>query len=152
MEQRETVRWVPVPVPEDMILDVMNYVLQRVGQLRTPKIAVPPPEDAYHGGWTEDELRDALKNPTRAMGKVFRYLAARPDEWVQAPVLAKEVYGEGASSNKLGGALGSFTKRVHRRYSKTSWPFEARLNQDTKVWEYCMDARTAEVIRRILGL
>jgi hypothetical protein len=152
MKGDTTIKWVPLSVPEDMVPEVMGAVLERVGQAQPPEVAAHPPDDAYHGGWTEDELRDSLKNPTRAMGIVLRYLATHPGDWVEAPELAKEVYGQGASSNQIGGALGAFTRRVHSRYHKTDWPFEARLNEEKKVWEYGMDERTAAVIRRILGI
>ncbi len=84
------------------------------------------------------------------MGIVLRFLATHPDEWVEIDILVEEVYGEGASGNQLGGELGSFTRRVKRRYGKEKWPFEARYDEDQ--WKYRMDARTAEVIRRIVGL
>ncbi len=107
--------------------------------------------DAYQNGWIEDELRDVLRNPTRAMGIVLRHLAAHPDEKVDGYTLAEEVYGEGANANQLGGALGSFTRRVRRDHGKEKWPFDAFHNGEKKLWEYSMDARTAEAIRRILG-
>ncbi|MDP9439854.1 MAG: hypothetical protein M3P49_14115, partial [Actinomycetota bacterium] len=128
--------------------------------VRSPRLteaAAPPPqkeEEIYYGGWTEDELRDALKHPTRAMGIILPYLAThRPEEeWVGAPELAKKVYGQGGNSSQLGGALSSFTRRVKSSYGKETWPFDARTNEETKIWEYRMDPETAAAIRRILGL
>lgn len=153
MKDDTRIRWVAVPVPEDMVPGIMEAVLERVPPLRFAETASPSPEEVYYGGWTEDELRDALKSPTRAMGIILRYLATYPGEvWVEAPELAKEVYGPGASSRQLGGALSSFTRRVNGRYGRDTWPFDARPNAETGVWEYRMDARTAEAIRRILGL
>lgn len=152
MKEEAMFRWVQISVPEDMVPEFLEAVLERVRQLKPPTVAAHPPEDAYHGGWTEDELRDALRNPTRAMGIVFRYLATHPEEWVEASKLAKEVYGQEASPNQIGGALGSFTRRVQGRYDKETWPFEARLNEEKNVWEYRMDERTAAAIRRILGI
>lgn len=37
-------------------------------------------------------------------------------------------------------------------YNKTTWPFEALRNDEKKLWEYRMDAGTAEAIRCILDL
>jgi hypothetical protein len=144
--------WVMVPVPEDAVPEILEEVLQRVRQPRPTEVEARPPEDAYYGGWTEDELRNVLENPTRAMGIVLRSLATHPGEWLEINILAEEVYGEGASGNQLGGALGSFTRRVKGRYGKDKWPFEARYDEDEHQWKYRMDDRTAEVIRRILGL
>lgn len=161
MNEGMATRWVTLAVPEDMVQEVLEAVLERVSQPHPPKSVALSPEDAYYSGWTEDELRDVLRNPTRAMGIILRHLATHPEEWVKAPELAKEVYGQEASSNQLGGALGSFTRRVQGRYlqeassnqlGKETWPFEARQNEETQLWEYRMDARTAEAIRRILGL
>lgn len=151
MEQAKA-RWIPVPVPEDMVADVMETVLERARQLRLSEVEAPPSEGAYHGGWKEDELRDALENPTRAMGIVLRYLATRPEEKIDGYTLAEEVYGEGASANQIGGALGSFTRRIKGTYGKTKWPFSAAYDDERHLWEYWMDARTAEAVRRILGL
>ncbi len=152
MNEGMSTRWVTLAVPENMVQEVLEAVLERVGQPHPPKSVALSPEDAYHGGWTKNELRDFLRNPTRAMGIILRHLATHPEEWVKAPDLAKEVYGQEASSNQLGGALGSFTRRVQGRYFKETWPFEARQNEETQLWEYRMDARTAEAIRRILEI
>jgi hypothetical protein len=147
----ERVRWVSVPVPEEMVPHVMAVVLEGTRQRELDEEA-PPPEDAYRGSWTEDELRDALQKATRSMGIVLRYLAVRPEEKVDGPTLAEEVYGEGASANQIGGALGSFKRRIKSTYGKTKWPFSATYDDERHLWEYSMDARTAETIRRILGL
>ncbi|MDP9479231.1 MAG: hypothetical protein M3R38_26725 [Actinomycetota bacterium] len=155
MEDAKSIRWVLVPVPEEMVPEIMEAVLGRVRSSRIPEAAAPPPqEEAYFGGWTEDELRDALKHPTRAMRIILPYLATHhpEEEWVGAPELAKEVYGEDGNSSQLGGALSSFTRRVKSTYGKETWPFDARPNEDTKIWEYRMDPKTAAAIRRILGL
>ncbi len=157
----QTIRWVPVPVPEGMVPEVMESVLARAREMAAagreersagPEGATPDGPDAYHNGWAEDELRDVLENPTRAMGIVLRHLATHPDEKVDGYTLAEEVYGEGANANQLGGALGSFTRRVRRDHGKEKWPFDAFRNGEKRLWEYSMDARTAEAIRRILGI
>ena len=159
MEQ--TIRWVPVPVPEDMVAEVMESVLERVrerasagsrGQSPGSNGATPDDADTYQNGWTEEELRDVLRNPTRAMGVVLRHLADNPDKRVDGYTLAEAIYGKGANANQLGGALGSFTRRVGRDYGKEKWPFDAFRNAERKRWEYSMDAKTAEAIRRILGI
>lgn len=158
---RQTIGWVPVPVPEDMVAEVMESVVDRTRRLaasekkgRNPGTegTMPDGADTYQNGWTEDELRGALKNPTRAMGVVLRHLATRPDEKVDGYTLAEEAYGEGANANQLGGALGSFSRRVKRDHGKTEWPFDAKYNGEKKLWEYSMDVKTAEATRRILGL
>ncbi len=161
MEQ--TIRWVPVPVPEDMVAEVMESVLARARERASASNRGQSPgsngasfatgdADTYQNGWTEEELRDVLRNPTRAMGIVLRHLATHPDEKVDGYTLAEEVYGEGANANQLGGALGSFTRRVRRDHGKEKWPFDAFRNGEKRLWEYSMDARTAEAIRRILGI
>ncbi len=136
-------RWVPVSVPEEMVPEVMEAVLER--------IATQPSEDGLFGGWTEDELRDVLRNPTRSVGIVLRYMATHFEEKVYVPKLAEEVYGEGATSNQIGGALGSFTRRI-KKYNKDKWPFEVRYDDEREEWYYWMEEETAEVIRRILAL
>lgn len=158
MEQK--IRWVPVPVPEDMVAEVMESVLERTrerasassrGQSPGSNGTTPDDADTYQNGWTEEDLRDVLRNPTRAMGIVLRHLATHPDEKVDGYTLAEAVYGEGANANQLGGALGSFTRRVRRDHDKDKWPFDAFHNGEKKLWEYRMDAKTSEAIRRILG-
>ncbi|HVF00105.1 MAG TPA: DUF262 domain-containing protein [Rubrobacteraceae bacterium] len=106
-----------------------------------------PPPVQNNGGWTDEELRDALENSTRAMGVILPYLAERPGQRVDSQVLAELVYGKGASPRQLGGTLASFTRRIKSRYGRDSWPFEAIRNEEKGLWEYRMDAYTAEKIR-----
>jgi hypothetical protein len=89
--------------------------------------------DTYQDGWTGKELRGVLRNPTRAMGIVLCHLAANPDVRVDGHSLAAAVYGEGANTNQLGGALGSFTRRVSRDYGRGKWPFDAFRNAERKL-------------------
>lgn len=105
------------------------------------------PPSSSPGGWTDGELRDALENSTRAIGLLLPYLADRPGQWVDSRVLAGIVYGDGAKPTQLGGALGSFTRTARSRYGRDSWPFEAARNDEKGLWEYRMDAGTAEKIR-----
>ena len=155
--------WILVPVPEDMVRDVMEAVLRRKevtggehqsqsAPTQSALMETPPPEDVYYGGWTEDELRDLLKKPTRAMGIILRALATHPDGRIDLTTLAEAAYGEGASGNQLGGALGAFTRRINGRYGKDKWPFWVELDEENDTWVYVMDPKTQDVIRRILGL
>jgi hypothetical protein len=152
--------WVNMPIPEHIVKEVMSMVMQEISgeestvqsqsvDKRTDSV------DTYFRGWTEAELRLLLDNPTRSVSIIIPYLAEHPGDWVGSPTLAILVYGDNATGNQLGGALGSLTRRVMRDFGKPSeraWPFDARLNEDTGFWEYRMDEETAEVVRRILGL
>ena len=84
----------------------------------------------YSHAWSEDDLRDVLENGTRAMKTILPYLADHPDERVKGQVLAELVYGPGARMQQLGGALGSCTKTVHKRYGRYQWPFKAIHNDE----------------------
>lgn len=110
-------------------------------------MSLAPAVKREYGGWTDEELLNALENSTRAMGRILPYLADRPGQRVRGRVLAELAYGKGASPLQLGGALGSFARRIKSRYGKDSWPFEAIHNKEKGVWQYRMDARTAAMIR-----
>jgi hypothetical protein len=119
--------------------------------------AAPSEEDGeverYHGGLTEDELRDMLLKPTRAMGILLRYFATHPEEDVDRMEMTRLAYGEDGTHSQLSGALGSFTRRNRGRYGRDVWPFYVSgYNEDRQQWTFRMDAKTAEAIRRILGL
>lgn len=91
------------------------------------------------------------------MKVVLRHLAEKAlaekagGEKVDARELAELVYGEGAHPQKIGGALGSFTKSNKSKYGKTEWPFHAAHNKEKWVWEYWMDADVAEKILRFMA-
>lgn len=134
----------PGPVPLQTLKTPPEAALSPTDTLEGQEGASPPAQD---DSWTYEELRDALENTTRAMGMILPYLADRPGQRVEGQVLAELVYGKGASTRQLGGALGSFTRTVKSRYGRDSWPFEAILNDENRLWEYRMDAQTAETIR-----
>ena len=109
--------------------------------------------DTYHGGLTEAELRDMLLKPTRAMGILLRYFATHPEVDVDRMEMTRLAYGENGTHSQLSGALGSFTRRNRGRYGRDVWPFYVSgFDEGRQQWTFRMDARTAEAIRRILGL
>lgn len=103
----------------------------------------------YSHAWSEDDLKDALENGTRAVKAILPYLAERPEQRVEGRVLAELVYGRGAKLQQLGGALGSFTRTAHKRYGRHKWPFKAVYNDEERAWEYVMHSGTAEKVREL---
>lgn len=150
-------KWVMVPVREEDVVEVLDWVVVR--EKGRPERGITSAEvnggvRTYHGGFTEEELRDMLLKPTRSMGILLRYFATHPEEPVIRKELAEMAY-EGAANpeRSLNGGLGSFTKRNRGRYGKAEWPFQIiGYNDKLQQWEFMMDADTAEVIRRILEL
>ncbi len=162
--------WVKVPVREDMMKEVIAVIQKHLqndqdstgvvagsGPVDDSLWVTPSEEDGetetYYGGLTEAELRDMLLKPTRAMGILLRYFATHPEEDVDRMEMTRLAYGEGGTHSQLSGALGSFTRRNRGRYGRDVWPFYVSgYNEDRQQWTFRMDARTAEAIRRILGL
>ncbi len=157
--------WITVPVREDFLVEVLALIQEKLGSDRgTPQVegstrerlasqAKESDEQTYHGGFTEGELHDMLLKPTRAMGILLRHFATHPDIDVTRKEMTELAYGEGARPSQLSGALGSFTRRNKGRYGKAEWPFYVSgYDEDLRQWKFRMDARTAEAIRRILGL
>ncbi len=154
-----------VPVREDFLAEVLALIQEKLGSAQaSPQVeesttervspeAKESDEQTYHGGFTEGELHDMLLKPTRAMGILLRHFATNPDIPVTRKKMTELAYGEGARPSQLSGALGSFTRRNKGRYGKAKWPFYVSgYDEDLRQWTFKMDARTAEVIRRILGL
>ena len=106
----------------------------------------------YSHDWSEDDLRDVLENGTRAMKIILPFLAEHAGENVKAQVLAEAVYGKGAKSQQLGGALGSFTKAAYKEYGRGKWPFKAIRNDEDRSWEYRMYSGTAEKVKRLMSI
>lgn len=153
-----TNKWVTVPVREEDVVEVLEWVLAkekgRPERGRIPAEVNGDGVQTYHGGFTEEELRDMLLKPTRSMGILLRYFATHPEKPVTRKELAEMAY-EGADNpeRSLNGGLGSFTKRNRGRYGKDTWPFQIiEYNDNLQQWMFKMDAKTAEAIRRILGL
>lgn len=135
----------PGPGPSPVSETTPQAVLLSTDNPNASEVAPPPAQG--EDGWTDGELRDALENSTRAMGLILPYLADHPEQRVESHVLTEYVYGEGASPRKLGGALGSFTRTAKSRYGRDSWPFEAILDEETRLLQYRMNAQTAKKIR-----
>ena len=157
--------WVTVPVREDFLGEVLaliqdklegDRVSQEVGSSIVERVS-PEVKDsnlqAYHGSLTEDELRDMLLKPTRAMGILLRHFATHPETDVTRKEMMELAYGEGASHSQLSGALGSFTRRNRGRYGRDVWPFYVSgYDEGLQQWKFRMDSSTAGAIRRILEL
>lgn len=157
--------WVTVPVREDFLGEILALIQDKLkGDQVSPEVGVsivervsPEIKDndiqTYHGDLTEDELRDMLLKPTRAMGILLRHFATHPETDVTRKDMTELAYGEDASHSQLSGALGSFTRRNRGRYGRDVWPFYVSgYDEGLQQWKFRMDARTAGAIRRILEL
>lgn len=158
--------WVMVPVREDFLGEVLALIQEKLeGDPDSPEMKARSVVErasseientdvqTYHGGFTEDELRDMLMKPTRAMGILLQYFATHPDTDVNRKEMMELAYGEDANHSQLSGALSSFTRRNKGRYDKNAWPFYVSgYNEELQQWTFKMDARTAEAMRLILGL
>ena len=146
----EEKKMVMVPVPEYLVMPVYGFITKEeerrknaLGETLNGQAQIPDEE------WSEEDLRDVLKNGTNAMKKVIPHLAKHPDEMVKGQDLAEVLYGPGAKMQQLGGALSSFTKTAKTKYGRSQWPFSVIRNVDNYV--YMMDMKTANKVRKLLG-
>jgi hypothetical protein len=150
---------VMVAVPEHLVTDVYRFVVidedlrasSANGKQDGTQLQQAEEAWRFSHDWSEDDLRDVLENGTRAMKIILPFLAERADKNVKAQVLAEAVYGKGAKSQQLGGALGSFTKTAYKEYGRRRWPFEAIRNNEDRCWEYKMYSGTAEKVKRLMS-
>ena len=147
-----------VPVPEYLVTDIYRFIVkeeERRANSANGEQDCTQLQQAeawrYSHDWSEDDLRDVLENGTRAMKIILPFLAERADKNVKAQVLAEAVYGKGAKSQQLGGALGSFTKTAYKEYGRGKWPFKAIRNDEERAWEYKMFPVTAEKVKKLVG-
>ena len=160
MEATSGGKMIMVPVPEYLVTDVYRLIV-REEERRKASSANDEQDDKqpqqadeawrYSHDWSEDDLRDVLENGTRAMKIILPFLAEHAGENVKAQVLAEAVYGKGARSQQLGGALGSFTKTAYKEYGRGKWPFKAIRNDEERAWEYQMFPVTAEKVKKLVG-
>lgn len=151
-------KMVMVPVPEYLVTDVYRFIVREEERRTTSANRAKDVSESQEGeewryshDWSEEDLRDVLENGTRAMRIILPYLAEHLDKKVKAQVLAEKVYGEGAKTQQLGGALGSFTKTAFKRYGRHKWPFEAiPPNDGERSWRYVMYKDTAEKVRKLM--
>jgi len=148
---------VMVPVPQHLVTEVYRFIVTKeesraevIEKEQDDSEAQQPKEEwKYSYSWSEDDLRDTLKNGTRAVKLILPHLAKHPDQPVKGQVLAELVYGPGARMQQLGGALGSFTKTARKRYGRYKWPFKPEHNTEERTWEYIMYSDTAEKVRKL---
>jgi hypothetical protein len=159
MEARAEGKMVMVAVPEYLVTDVYRFIVKE--EERRANSANGEQDGTqlqqaeawrYSHDWSEDDLRDVLENGTRAMKIILPFLAERADKNVKAQVLAEAVYGKGAKSQQLGGALGSFTKTAYKQFGRRKWPFKAIRNDEDRSWEYRMYSGTAEKVKRLMSI
>ena len=160
MEANTEGKMVMVPVPEYLVTDVYRFIVKEAERRTVPsngeQNGTEPQQEVeeswrYSHDWSENDLRDVLENGTRAMKIILPFLAEHADKNVKAQVLAEAVYGEGAKSQQLGGALGSFTKTAYKQYGRRKWPFKAIHNDEDRSWEYRMYSVTAEKVKRLMS-
>jgi hypothetical protein len=160
MEANTEGKMVMVPVPEYLVTDVYRFIVKeaerRTDSSNEEQNGTEPQQEAeeswrYSHDWSENDLRDVLENGTRAMKIILPFLADHADVNVKAQTLAEVVYGKGANSQQLGGALGSFTKTAYKEYGRYKWPFEAIRNYEERAWEYKMFPVTAEKVKRLIS-
>lgn len=141
---------VMMPVPQYLVIDVYRFIASKEESKVNDmdKEQNDSVEDGY--SWSEDDLRDTLDSGTRAIKTILPYLAKHADQKVPGKDLAELVYGQGASMQQLGGALGSFTKTAYKRYRRHKWPFEAiPPDENEPFWKYIMYLDTAEKVRKL---
>ena len=143
-------KMVMLPVPEYLVTSVYGFIAKEeerrknaLGETLNGLAQIPDEE------WSEEDLQDVLKNGTRAMKVAIPHLAKHPDQMIKGQDLAEVVYGPGAKMQQLGGALGSFTRTAKTKYGHSKWPFKAF--HDNGAWEYRMDMKTANKVRKLLG-
>lgn len=154
-------QFVMVPVPPELVTEVMAFVASRTGSAASAVRTSPSKEPrGGHAGpndlkeqedtrlteWTEALLRRNWQDSPPTVRALLGHLADHPDTPVPITELASAVYDDGDRS-KLAGVLGAFGRRTKNRYHATTWPFYVEWNWDLEVWQYRMPGWAAEIIR-----
>ncbi|MGI8727763.1 MAG: hypothetical protein ACR2K6_08830 [Solirubrobacterales bacterium] len=149
-------RYVPVPVPEELVKEVMRLVIgerePRLQQLVEPeRTHAASVGGGIHERWPEhaemsdEDVRHAFRASDVGDGKrrrLFVYLSENPDR-----PIAYETVGQnlGWGPHSLPGVISGFIKGAKSRYHSQR-PF--RIHQDgSRTWYMSMDERVASIIR-----
>ena len=153
-------RYVPVPVPEPLVPEVMRLVIgerePRSLQPETPaQVHATSIGGGIHERWPEnaempdEDVRHAYRASDVGNGQrrqLFEYMSENPDRPIPYETIGQEL---GWGPHSLPGVISGFIKGAENRY-RSQRPF--RIHQDgSRTWYMSMDERVAAIIREESG-
>jgi hypothetical protein len=156
--------YIPVPVPEDLLPNVLEYV---AGLMRSrppepppaaPGAAISPintpnrPSGGRGNGdksWPEEELRKAWLESGPHMRTTLELLARQEGAPVSGDRIAAAL-GRKERGHTVAGMMGAFGRRMKGRHGGR-WPFTAEWNATSAHWDYRMDIENAARLLRVLA-
>jgi hypothetical protein len=133
--------YVQVPVPEELVPDVMALITR---QIRSGASEAHTHEPATSHAMEALVERCYLESE-ETHRRLLRYLASRPDQWVSFDDIGAEMGY--TSPRSLPGTLGAFGRRAKHRYGGFK-PFEAE-ERDSGKWSLRMESAIAAVITKL---
>lgn len=138
-----------VPTPREFVADVYGFLAKLMTE-SSPTAEMP--EAAPAAAASAPTLTDALvkrmySESEPSHRKLFKYLAARPGEWIFADKLAAGLELSGGRKS-LAGTLGALGRRCNHRY-KGLRPFESTWDHAKHQTKHRMSVDVADIINTL---
>jgi AcrR family transcriptional regulator len=135
--------FVPVPVPEDLVDEVFEFIVER----RRASARVEASTTAAPDEWSPADLTDFFMRSSENPRAILEVLARNPDARLTTADLARAI-GKGDEPRgtwSVAGVLSAIKKKAKRTYGR-DWPFACSYDHGSETYYYTMPAGYASVV------